>query len=247
MIDPIGIAGEGERAAEIVARIAGAGSRIIVHGFAPAPPVGPKSRTERTANLFDLASECEVVIAVYGSSERLRAALTGDADHPGLAAALRPGTLIVDLGMGRPEECLRLAGQLAGGAIGLVECAVLGGRAAIASGTATVLAAGFAEHVERITPILTRLGHVTRAGPQGHARIVAALVDAVAAAHTAARAEAHAIAAGLGVAGDALVAAGLHEPHAADASAAVALALALAQVHDAPAPVLTALAKPITG
>ena len=149
-LDPIGVCGAGEHAAAIASAIAASGVRVIVHGFGPAK--SGKLRIERAANLFDLASECEAVIAVYDTHQALRDALTGGQDRPGLLGAMAPGTLIADLSGGTPEETRRLAGQLAGRAIGLVEMAQTGGAAAIQNGNARLYAGGFGEHIEALKP-----------------------------------------------------------------------------------------------
>jgi len=198
---PIGVAGEGERAAAIAGRIAKApGQRIIVHGFA-LPGAGTRaqtprtSRVERASTLFDLASECEVVIAVYGSHAALIAALAGTADRPGLAGAMAPGSILADFSEGSPEQCRHLAGRLSPRAIGFVECGVIGGTEAMARGETLVFAGGFDAHIDSVKPILSALGRFRRVGPQGSGRMYAALTQAMTAAHALALDEVHAIAA----------------------------------------------------
>ena len=243
-IDPIGIAGSGEMAAAIAARIANrSGCRVIVHGFAAElAGGGRKPRIERAANLFDLASECEAVIAVYETHSQLREALTGSADRPGLLGAMAPGNLLIDFSGGLPVEVSRLAGQLSGGAIGLVECGIVGGHEAIAVGRAQIYAGGFGEHVERVTPVLAGLGMVRRIGPQGSGRMFAALSEAIAAAQVLALHEAQAVAQAGGYVPDELAAPPLPEAEFARMVAQVAAAQAMARAHSVPSPLIDALA-----
>lgn len=239
-LDPIGIVGSGPVAAAMVARVASAGVRVVYYGLPEAPVQGKKLRIERAPNLFDLASECEVVIAAYDSHKALRAALTGDDDRPGLLGAMRPGALLIDASEGLPDETRRLAGQLAAGAIGLVELAVLGGADGIAEGKARIFAGGFGEHIVRVTSALTCLGSLKRIGPQGSARMYVALSESVRAAYHIALAEAHDIAAASGFVPEELAAPPLSNEEQAQLAASVNQALAQAQ--GTPAPLLTALA-----
>jgi 3-hydroxyisobutyrate dehydrogenase-like beta-hydroxyacid dehydrogenase len=211
-IDTMGLAGDGDRAAAIAAGLSRAagllqagGLRVIVHGFDTltiGAGTAPKSRLERAPNLFDLASECEVVITAFATHAALRAALIGSDDRPGLLGAMAPGTLIVDFTPGSPEECRKLAGALAGRAVGLVEAATSGSDDAIKSGTAEILLGGFGEHIERLTPILQCLGTPARTGPQGSARMVIGLKESVRAAYQLAVNEAACVAAAAGISGE---------------------------------------------
>ena len=243
-IDTIGIAGTGELAAAIAGRIASrAGVRVIVHGFAVAKPAGRMARIETAANLFDLASECQAVIAVYDTHATLRDALTGTTDRPGLLGAMAPGTLLVDMSGGLPGECLRLAGQLAGGAIGLVEVGLCGGTAALSTGEARLFAGGYGEHIEQVTPVLCCLGAVKRAGPQGSGRMLAALMESVRAAHYAALAEAQGIAEASGIVPDEIAEPPLSAEERAELAAHVHAAKAIAAAHEVDTPLLDAVAS----
>lgn len=181
LVDPIGIAGCGETAVAIAARFAAGAlpGRIILHGFAP-PKVPAKSRApriERAANLFDLASECEVVVTAYETHTKLIEAIAGSPDRPGLFGALAPGSLIADFTPAEPHEIRRLTGLLSPRAVGLVECTIAHPLRDEQS-PGIVFAGGFGEHVDRLAPLLIRLGgDVERSGPQGTARLAAAYID----------------------------------------------------------------------
>lgn len=206
-LDTIGVIGTSPLAAAIAGRLVGGAKapRIIVYGVDAALLAGlyKRARLERAPNLFDLASECEAVIAAYDSHAALREALTGTADRPGLLGAFQPGSILIDMSVGLPDEALRLAGQLAGRAIGLVEIGIAGG-CDIDTGEARLFAGGFGEHIDELTPVLSRLGTVRRAGPQGSGRMLAALTESIRATYHAAMAEAQAIAAASGIVPDEL-------------------------------------------
>jgi 3-hydroxyisobutyrate dehydrogenase-like beta-hydroxyacid dehydrogenase len=239
-ISAFGICGTGPIVAAIAARMGADGTRVIVHGFAPPSSLSRKARIEPAATLFDLASECEIVIAAYETHAALREALSGTGDRPGLLGAMVPGSLLVDLSGGLPDEPRRLAAQLAAGAIGLIEGAILGSTDAVLAGTAQVFLGGFGDHIDRITPTLSSLGPVKRIGPQGSARMYVALSESVRAAYYVALEEAQAIAAASGFVPEELS----QPPLALEERAHFArqLQLALAQTHGTATPFLTALA-----
>jgi 3-hydroxyisobutyrate dehydrogenase-like beta-hydroxyacid dehydrogenase len=234
-LDTIGVTGTGELATAIAIRLASGakGPRVIVHGLdaVSLASLPKKARIERAANLFDLASECEAVIAAYDSHEALRSALTGTPDRPGLLGAMRPGCLLVDFSFGLPDECRRLAGQLAGGAIGYIEAAQFGGPDAIHEGSAQIYAGGFGDHIDQLTPILCCLGTIKRVGPQGSARMFVALTQAVRAANALALEEVQAIAQASGFIPEDLDTPPLSDQERAELASHVNAALAQSPAH----------------
>lgn len=246
-IDPVGIAGAAALAAPIAARLHAAGmARLIVHGFdlptpaatTPRPAGAPRRpRIEHAANLFDLASECQVVVTAYPSLHELHAALAGTADRPGLAGAMQPGTLLADASNLTLDETRRLVGLLAPHAIGVVEWAAAGPL----DGASSIFAGGFGDHVDRLRPLLTQLGTpVARSGAQGSARLAAAAHLLIRDVQDLLQTEWQATAAGLG----------LTEPDALPAPATdraclterIALLRNTAATHDLPMPLLDGLA-----
>jgi 3-hydroxyisobutyrate dehydrogenase len=86
----------------------------------------------------------------------------------GIVAGLRRGTPVVDTSTIDPRTTLRLAEmvRLAGGVH--VDCPVSGSVPAVKTGTLTVLAAGEAADIDRVRPVLDRLGsNVFHIGPTG--------------------------------------------------------------------------------
>jgi 3-hydroxyisobutyrate dehydrogenase len=245
-LDTIGVIGTGALAIAIAIRLASRakGPRVIVHGLdaVSLTSLPKKARLERAPNLFDLASECDTVIAAFDSHEALRAALTGTPDRPGLLGAMRPGCLLVDLTAGLPDECRRLAGQLAGGAIGHIELAQFGGPDAIQTGSAQIYAGGFGDHIDQLTPILSCLGTLKRVGPQGSARMFVALSQAVRAANALALEEVQAIAQASGFIPEDLDTPPLSDQERAELASHVKAALAQSPAH-LDNPLLTVLAQ----
>jgi 3-hydroxyisobutyrate dehydrogenase-like beta-hydroxyacid dehydrogenase len=237
-IHTVGVAGDGPQALAIVGQLGRRdGYRIVLHGI-EGPEVAAfalrKGRIETAANLFDLASECEVVITAYASHADLRAALTGWEDRPGLLRAMAPGALIVDFSAGSPSDCRRLAGQLAGRAIGLVE-------AAWDAPTRRVLLGGFGEHIDQVSAVLSTLDRVVRVGPQGSARLLVALTASVEAATVIANSEAAAIAAAHGIVWDDGDEPERSSQERAELLAHLARSLEAAEACDVPVPLITGL------
>lgn len=196
---PLGLIGSEPEALAIARRLADTGHRIL-HSILP-----PAAALPRAANLepadapFDIAAACKVIALCIDDTERLRRLLFGDKDHTGLAADVAAGSVFIDFGIRPPREAQSMIGLLGMRGIGLVDCALLGSHAAIASGTASVLAGGFPDAVDSVLPLLTELGHVERTGPLGSAQTAAALMGYVEAAHVAARADAMSVGKALGL------------------------------------------------
>lgn len=245
---PIGIAGRGAFAHAIASRIAaGLGSgRILVHGIELPHPKAASARksplrVERAATLFDLASECEIIVAVYETRAEVLEAIAGTPERPGLAAALAPGTLIVDMSGGSPGDSAKLAGQLGRGAVGLVEIGIVGHAAAARDSGLALYAGGFGEHVEAVRPILKTLGTLRRAGTQGHGRLLAALIAARATAGTELLGELRAIAEAYDLDEDVFLEAMTGEPGITHGG--VEGAVRLAEARGVPVPLLTLYLK----
>lgn len=245
-LDTIGVIGNTALAAAIAARLASAtqAPRVLVHGLDATQfaTFSKRTRIDRAPNLFDLASECEAVIAAFDTHSALREALTGTADRPGLLGAMAPGTLLIDMSGGLPGESLRLAGQLAGGAIGLVEIGFANAKD-LATGQARLFVGGFGEHIDALTPLLTRLGTVKRAGPQGSGRMLAALTESIRATYHAAMAEAQAIAQASGIVPDELADPPASDEERAEFAAHIKAAQAIAAAHVLHTPILDAVAN----
>ena len=144
---PLGLIGSEPEALAIARRLADTGHRIL-HSILP-----PAAALPRAANLepadapFDIAAACKVIALCIDDTERLRRLLFGDKDRTGLAADVAAGSVFIDFGIRPPREAQSMIGLLGMRGIGLVDCALLGSHAAIAGGTASVLAGGFPDPV----------------------------------------------------------------------------------------------------
>ncbi|MEM7094076.1 MAG: NAD(P)-dependent oxidoreductase [Actinomycetota bacterium] len=86
-------------------------------------------------------------------------------EHGGLAA-LRPGSVWVDLTTNRKEFVSELASQAPAG-VTVVDCPVTGAVDGARNGTLTLFAGGHPEDLDRVVPVFDNLGRVIRCGPLG--------------------------------------------------------------------------------
>jgi 2-hydroxy-3-oxopropionate reductase len=192
-LDPLGQA--------IAARLAGAGNRILVWDLRAETRRGYAKSTnpELAPGLADLGCECRLVVSSL-PNEELRAAALGDADRPGFALQMPPGTLILDMGVAHPHAARLLAGALGRGGIGLVDAPALGDAAAARDGRLTLPTGGWHEFVDRLMPLLSLLGTVHRAGGPGSGHTLAAAMTYARFAQAAAAREALLVGESLGLA-----------------------------------------------
>jgi len=115
----------------------------------------------------------------------------------GLAAALAPGTIVIDMSSSDAVGTRALGAALAERGLPLVDAPVSGGVTGASAGSLAVLVVGDDEHIDRVDPILAVLGgRILRVGPLGSGHAVKALNNYVAAACFTASCEALIIGAG---------------------------------------------------
>jgi len=87
----------------------------------------------------EMGAACEVVLILVVNAEQVEAVLLGEG---GVAAAMRPGTVVIASATVAPEFAASMAARLAAKGIGMIDAPVSGGAAKAASGELTVMAAG---------------------------------------------------------------------------------------------------------
>jgi 3-hydroxyisobutyrate dehydrogenase len=110
----------------------------------------------------------------------------------GLASALAPGTVLVDMSSSDPPGTRELGAELAERAVSVVDAPVSGGVPKAETGTLSIMVGGEDEEaIERVLPVLETLGErLFRTGPLGSGHAMKALNNYVAAAGYTAAAEA---------------------------------------------------------
>jgi 3-hydroxyisobutyrate dehydrogenase len=128
-------------------------------------------------DLPSLARDCDVIMMCVSGSAAIRAVLFGEG---GLAEGLTSGKIIVDQAMGDPVATRRIAAELEGLGVALVDAPVAVDPGSAAGGTATTLYGGHLEACARVRPILERFGtDVTHCGDSGNAHATTLVVSAL--------------------------------------------------------------------
>ena len=100
------------------------------------------------------------------------AAAVGDVlVRQGVAARLRPGTLMIDLSSITPAAAREHARLLATTGVAHLDAPVSGGTRGAAAGSLAIMVGGDAAEVERARPLLAALGRPTHVGPAGAGQI----------------------------------------------------------------------------
>jgi len=136
----------------------------------------------------DAVLQADVVISMLADGAVLTAVYEGP---DGVLAALRPGTVAVDMGTSGPAVVRELADSVARVGGRFVDAPVSGSVGAARDATLTVMAGGEADAVARVTPVLQSLaGRVHHVGPTGAGAALKLAINAALFALTEAVAEA---------------------------------------------------------
>jgi 3-hydroxyisobutyrate dehydrogenase-like beta-hydroxyacid dehydrogenase len=249
----IALLGTGQMGAPMARRLLATGHRVRVWNRTAAraaPLVAAGAHV--AASPADAVGDTEVVITMLTDAAAVEVALFGPA---GAAAALRPGTCLVQMSTIGPQAVRDLARHLPDG-VDLVDAPVAGSVAAAAAGQLTILAGGEDAMLDRVASVLASLGTVRRCGGVGAGSALKLVLNTALVTALAALADTLAVADVVGVdravalealAGGALGGA-VRRATATGASFSVALAgkdldLARRELGEMPAPVVHAAAQ----
>ncbi len=85
----------------------------------------------------------------------------------GVAGAMKPGTVLIDMSSIKPAEARAHAERLGGMGITHLDAPVSGGTLGAEAGTLAIMAGGKATTFERVKPLFAALGRATLVGPSG--------------------------------------------------------------------------------
>lgn len=85
----------------------------------------------------------------------------------GVAGAMKPGTVLIDMSSIKPAEARAHAERLGGMGITHLDAPVSGGTLGAEAGTLAIMAGGKASTFERVKPLFAALGRATLVGPSG--------------------------------------------------------------------------------
>jgi len=186
----IGFVGLGNMGWPMARNLAGAGFELTVRDADP-------ERQERVASELGCAAaetpaafaSVDAVITMLPTGQIVRDVLLGW--EGGLAAALAPGTVVVDMSSSEPTGTQELGAALAGRGVALVDAPVSGGVKGADAGTLSIMVGGDDESaIARVRPLFDVLGErLFATGPLGSGHAMKALNNYMAAIGYAAAAE----------------------------------------------------------
>lgn len=178
--DAVAFVGLGRMGLPMACRLVRAGVPAV--GF----DVGPVARDAFAAAGGAVADSAAAAVAGAGTvilmlpDSGVVESVLGD---PQVAAALRPGTTVVDMSSCEPARTRALAERLAAAGVAMVDAPVSGGVARAVTGELAVMVGGQDADVARVEPLLKRFGTLFRSGGIGSGHAVKALNNLMSATH----------------------------------------------------------------
>ena len=128
----------------------------------------------------ELAAACDVIITMLPTS-RIVSTVLADAEDSVLAA-MRPGTVIVEMSSGEPAVTQRLAEQVSSLGGEMIDAPVSGGVSRARTGELAIMVGGASDTIDRMMPVLSSMGSsVLRTGGIGSGQAMKALNNLVSA------------------------------------------------------------------
>ena len=181
----IGLIGVGNMGAPMARRLSAAGHELMVYDLQRAAldallASDPSLLAAET--LSQIGESCRVAITMLPDSAAVRQAVLGGEGQGGLAQAMAPGGVIVDMSSSAPTATVALGAELREHGLDLVDAPVSGGVPRARDGSLTIMAGGAPDVVDAVAPILSAMGTVHRTGPLGSGHAMKALNNYVSAA-----------------------------------------------------------------
>lgn len=130
-------------------------------------------------SLAELGKASDVVVTMLPTSSIVGEVLFRT---DGVAAGLRPGSIVIDMSSGMPTETAAFAQRLAGQGVRMIDAPVSGGVKKAVSGELAIMVGGDRQAAEEVAPILKAMGKsVIWAGPIGCGQAMKALNNLVSA------------------------------------------------------------------
>ena len=116
------------------------------------------------AQAADAVRQADLVVSLLENGAAVGEVLFG---APAAAAAMRPGTLVVDMASIQPAEARDHAARLQALGLAHLDAPVSGGTLGAEQGSLVIMAGGEAADFERALPVLQVFGRATHVGPHG--------------------------------------------------------------------------------
>ncbi|MCL2636528.1 MAG: NAD(P)-dependent oxidoreductase [Betaproteobacteria bacterium] len=144
----------------------------VLHVWARHPASAAGLPATRHATPAALGAACEVVFTMVTSSADVEAVAL---DDDGLIHGLASGGVLVDCSTISPEAARRIAARLGERGIAMLDAPVSGGPQGAAAATLAIMVGGEAAALERVRPLLEKLGQrIVHVGPSGAGQVAKA-------------------------------------------------------------------------
>lgn len=188
----IGFIGVGQMGNPMARNLAKAGFRLAIADSDPeaVKRLAATAPCEVPSDLAALGRACPAVITMLPDGRAVREVVLGGQGN-GVAAGLRPGSVVIDMSSSSPVGTRTLGQDLAARGIAFIDAPVSGGVKRARDGSLAIMVGGDDGTRERCRPLFEALGkHVFATGPLGSGHAMKALNNYVSAAGLAAAAEA---------------------------------------------------------
>ena len=149
-------------------RLCEAGYRVRVWNRSPAKA---RAMQAHGATAFhtpaEAVAQADIVITMLQDGPAVASVLF----QQGVAEALRPGSLVVDMSSIQPREARDHAARLGEMGLAHLDAPVSGGTVGAENGTLAIMAGGRAEDFARAQPVFAALGRATHVGPHGSGQL----------------------------------------------------------------------------
>lgn len=128
---------------------------------------------QRAATPAEAAVGADVVITCVSDTPDVEGVLLG---QDGAMVGAKPGAVVVDMSTISPAATRKIASELSGAGIRMVDAPVSGGSEGAEKGILTIMVGGEASDVDEVMPVLESMGKtITHVGPIGSGQVVKAI------------------------------------------------------------------------
>lgn len=163
----IGFVGMGIMGAPMAANLLRAGFPVSVYNRTrlKCEPLAAQGATIADS-LPDLARHSDVVITIVSDTPDVEAVLFAP---DGLAGALKPGSVVIDMSTISPRATMQFAERLHAQSVELLDAPVSGGESGAKAGTLSIMVGGPEAAYDRCLPVLQGMGkNIVYTGPSGN-------------------------------------------------------------------------------